>query len=352
MDLKGSLIDTNVRIYPSKKLRDFIKTIAVNRATPYNIAKIAKSEEFTAQNITESVLQPSEYELNNKDIVKINKIKNIVKSDESSNIEETEVEPMKENNVNHNNNQNEKSKNIRDDQNVNIDSDGGKDNKKPDDGNSLNSKESLGSDKSDSSENSEIYRDEQYLVTNDIDWLYKYLKEKRGKGDKNVPFLHVLLEGVDVVMPGNTFIKRNPVLEERCVKLRAQQEAREYRKMTKSVDNVRIRFPEDTISYQMKQLNRQLIAIGQFVLSIFAGFLFGFKGVEWMIGPMEFGFRLLLGVMCALIIALAEIYFLAKKLNEELNVPETVQLGGPTKFAEEPTCHGHKISKFDKEHMD
>lgn len=53
-----------------------------------------------------------------------------------------------------------------------------------------------------------------------------------------------------------------------------------------------------------------------------------------MIGHLDFGFRLLLGVMCALVIALAEIYFLAKKLNEELNVPETVQLGGPPKFAE------------------
>lgn len=54
-----------------------------------------------------------------------------------------------------------------------------------------------------------------------------------------------------------------------------------------------------------------------------------------MVGNLDFGFRLLLGVMCALVIALAEIYFLAKKLNEELCVPETVQLGGPVKFADQ-----------------
>lgn len=55
----------------------------------------------------------------------------------------------------------------------------------------------------------------------------------------------------------------------------------------------------------------------QFIVSIAAGFAFGFIGVELMIGDLDFGFRLLLGILCALIIALAEIYFLAKKLNEE-----------------------------------
>lgn len=41
---------------------------------------------------------------------------------------------------------------------------------------------------------------------------------------------------------------------------------------------------------------------------------------------MEFGLRLLLGIMCALIIALAEIYFLAKKLNEYDNTVDTMNI--------------------------
>lgn len=101
-------------------------------------------------------------------------------------------------------------------------------------------------------------------------------------------------------------------------------------------------------------MNRQLIAIGQFIISIFAGFLFGFRGVEWMVGNLDFGFRLLLGVMCALVIALAEIYFLAKKINEELSVPETVQLGGPPKFVDDTTYDydKKKIKVGGKEHED
>lgn len=67
----------------------------------------------------------------------------------------------------------------------------------------------------------------------------------------------------------------------------------------------------------MKQINRQLIAVAQFIFSVVSGFFFGFIGIELIVGELEFGFRLLLGIMCALVIALAEIYFLAKKLIEE-----------------------------------
>lgn len=73
----------------------------------------------------------------------------------------------------------------------------------------------------------------------------------------------------------------------------------------------------------MKQINRHLIAVAQFVFSVLSGFLFGFLGIELIVGNLDFGFRLLLGIICALVIALAEIYFLAKKLNEEMPVEAT-----------------------------
>lgn len=63
----------------------------------------------------------------------------------------------------------------------------------------------------------------------------------------------------------------------------------------------------------------------QFVVSVAAGFAFGFIGVELIIGEMDFGARLMLGIFCALVIAVAEIYFLAKKLNEDLDFAEQQQ---------------------------
>lgn len=67
----------------------------------------------------------------------------------------------------------------------------------------------------------------------------------------------------------------------------------------------------------MKQINKQLIAVAQFIFSVSAGFAFGFIGVQLIVGNLDFGFRLLLGIICSLVIALAEIYFLAMKLNED-----------------------------------
>lgn len=70
----------------------------------------------------------------------------------------------------------------------------------------------------------------------------------------------------------------------------------------------------------------------QFIFSVLAGFAFGFIGIELLVGNLDFGFRLLLGVIFALIIALAEIYFLAKKLSEDLpsTLPSPVQHVHPT----------------------
>lgn len=325
MDLKGSLINTNLKIYPSKRLLNFLETIAVGDDIPINILKLVKGKDYELKKEQQKDgIVVEKLSLNNKDIENLQRIKNAVNAIENKNQsgEEAKNSPNMESNDKESSN---KKTEVTKANTENV---------------------------SEKNENLEEKSKGPYLITSDIEWLYSHLQSRKIKGDKNIPYLHVLLEGIHVEMPKNKTIKRNPVLEARCVKLRAQQEAREYRKMTKSVDNVRMRFPEDSISYQLKQVNKQLIAIGQFIISIFAGFLFGFRGVEWMVGNLDFGFRLLLGVMCALVIALAEIYFLAKKLNEELNIPETVQLGGPPKFVDNQYENNVSKTAITKEHQD
>lgn len=153
----------------------------------------------------------------------------------------------------------------------------------------------------------------------DLLWLWSRIQEEnKSKTGYEKPYLHELLMGSEIVFPKNDEIPRSEELTKRCQLLRRQQENREYKAMTKNVDSVRKPHPEDTLSYQIKQINKQLIAVAQFIISVLAGFLFGFQGVELMVGSLDFGFRLLLGVICSLIIALAELYFLAKKLNEDL----------------------------------
>ncbi|KAH9631489.1 hypothetical protein HF086_004650 [Spodoptera exigua] len=328
----GSLVDTNLRIYPSKHLLDYLKSVPIDDNVPLNIGRLVKGRNYEVKHKeAKNEEQVIAVHLNSTDIENLNKIKAIMKVDD-------EVKEQEQSNVDE---EPKKDDNVEKDEKSTI----------------SEQTDSKGKVLDKSKLNNENKKEEKlYLLTTDIDWLYTYLqKQRKAKGDKNVPYLHVLLEGSSIETPENQVLPRDPVLEARCVKLRAQQEAREYRKMTKSVDNVRMKFPEDSISYQLKQMNRQLIAIGQFIISIFAGFLFGFRGVEWLVGNLDFGFRLLLGVMCALVIALAEIYFLAKKLNEELNVPETVQLGGPPKFEEKKYSQYYvprSTRAIEKEHQD
>ncbi|EZA50077.1 hypothetical protein DMN91_005796 [Ooceraea biroi] len=164
------------------------------------------------------------------------------------------------------------------------------------------------------------------LTLADLRWLNDFLIKYRKTATKRI-YLHELLVDSDVILPAPRETPRNPELEARIQKLTAQQNAREYQAMTKSIDSVRKFLPEDTIAYQMKQINKQLIAVVQFLFSVLAAFAFGFIGVEYIVGNLDFGFRLLLGIICALIVALAEIYFLALKLNEDIDVtPKSTKL--------------------------
>ncbi|KAL1109959.1 hypothetical protein AAG570_014116, partial [Ranatra chinensis] len=159
--------------------------------------------------------------------------------------------------------------------------------------------------------------------------------------------IHEILSESEIVLPSPVITPRNPELEARLERLRLEYENREYNAMTKNVDSIRMRHPEDTIGYQVREMNKQLIAVAQFVFSVGAGFVFGFHGLELLIGELEFGFRLLLGVICALIIALAEIYFLAKKLAEEFETTppilgKSAQTGSLTKSVSQPQTKEHK----------
>lgn len=158
------------------------------------------------------------------------------------------------------------------------------------------------------------------LSLQDLHWLYSYIQGENVNNTDEKVYLHELMEGSEIILPKNEEIPRSEELDKRCQRLKAEQQNREYQDMTKNVDNLRRKLPEDTIGYQMKMMNKQLIAVFQFIVSVITGFAFGFIGIELLIGSLDFGFRLVLGIVCALTIALAELYFLAKKLNEEMEI--------------------------------
>lgn len=90
------------------------------------------------------------------------------------------------------------------------------------------------------------------LKIEDLSWLNKYLKKYRKSATKMI-YLHELFDDSNVLLPMPKETPRNPELEARIQKLRAQQNAREYQTMTKSIDSMRKFLPEDSIAYQSKQ---------------------------------------------------------------------------------------------------
>lgn len=257
MALKLSIKDPRVKIIPTKKLTSFIKTLSDCNSMPQNVLRIYRNF--------------SQDKSDKKCLVKEFQVDSYTKS---------EIEILKE--INENIEPTDAFFKI-----------------------------------SDFKESDENLRSNYELNLNDLQWLNEILKgNRKTQESSSKKYLHELLAGCSLVLPKNEMQERNPVLESRCQKLREQQDQYLYNKMTKGVDMQRRLMPEDTISYQIKQINKQLIAVAQFIFSVAAGFAFGFIGIELLIGDLDFGFRLLLGIIIALIIAIAEIYFLAKKLNE------------------------------------
>jgi TMEM199 family protein len=150
------------------------------------------------------------------------------------------------------------------------------------------------------------------ISADDLEWVYERTKKQE---------ISISEMGLELELPVPDVAPRNPVLEKRCERLRREQDNREYRAMTKMVDSARYKEPEESIAYQMKQINRHLIGVVQFVFSVAAGFAFGFQGLELLIGDLEMGFRLMCGISIALVIAVAEIYFLLQHIHLAEEVP-------------------------------
>ncbi|KAF5283426.1 hypothetical protein FQA39_LY04802 [Lamprigera yunnana] len=93
--------------------------------------------------------------------------------------------------------------------------------------------------------------EKQCLNSGDVLRLFERL-QKENNNNTNKIYLHELLLGSAIILPKNLEIPRNEELDMRCSLLKVQQENREYKAITKNIDNVRKPHPEDTIAYQSK----------------------------------------------------------------------------------------------------
>lgn len=64
--------------------------------------------------------------------------------------------------------------------------------------------------------------------------------------------IHTLIERCDIILPSPKIQPRNAQLEARIQKLRRMEEERKYKEMTRNVDPIRARQPDDTVAHQCK----------------------------------------------------------------------------------------------------
>jgi predicted RND superfamily exporter protein len=131
-------------------------------------------------------------------------------------------------------------------------------------------------------------------------------------------YLHEILTGCDLFVPAYAEPERNPELNERVERLKAQQANREYDEMTKNVNFNRLYSKKSTDSFipDMKSMQGQLITIANVFLTIGGAFVFGYKVIEYSTGTENFVLQISFGLFCAFIVAVADLYFLFKRLNK------------------------------------
>ena len=144
------------------------------------------------------------------------------------------------------------------------------------------------------------------LTVEDIKWLRR--------AAPNIPSSFLLSSSLH--LPSPVFPERNPELEARCQKLRAEQEDRDYRAITSNVRRDR-GAEEEPIKKQFKEINNFLLLIVQFVVSVVCSFMFGFLGPYYLYGKTDLGGRVLFGIICAFIVGCADMYFVIRQMLEE-----------------------------------
>ncbi|XP_077496841.1 vacuolar ATPase assembly protein VMA12 [Amblyomma americanum] len=126
-------------------------------------------------------------------------------------------------------------------------------------------------------------------------------------------YLHKLLEGSEVCYPSPVTPPRNPELEARVQKLRAQQQNREYNRMTSDVDVCRSgSTPLSSLGAEVRQVKQQTWALVNLLVTVAGTFAFFYKAVEYSLPAPHVALQVLVGLFASIVVAVAELYFLIK----------------------------------------
>lgn len=154
------------------------------------------------------------------------------------------------------------------------------------------------------------------LTTEEVEWCHTKIRECN-KPER----IHELLSESQIVLPKYEPAPRSPELEARVQRLRFEQENREYKNMTRSVDATyqRENLGLGEIGKDMRTVNQHIISGMQYLLSVVGTFFAIFIGVG-MVTP-DYGVRALMATIAAVTVGLAELFFIIREdVKKENNI--------------------------------
>ncbi|XP_065281132.2 transmembrane protein 199 [Dermacentor albipictus] len=126
-------------------------------------------------------------------------------------------------------------------------------------------------------------------------------------------YLHKLLEGSELCLPSPVTPPRNPELEARVQKLKAQQLNRDYDRMTSDVDVCRARSSLFTkVGAEVRQVKQQSWALVNLLVTVAGTFAFFYKAVEYSLPDPHIPLQVLVALIASIVVAVAELYFLIR----------------------------------------
>ncbi|XP_013420755.1 transmembrane protein 199-like [Lingula anatina] len=124
-------------------------------------------------------------------------------------------------------------------------------------------------------------------------------------------YLHQLLEQSTIHLPSPQLPPRDPKLEARIQALKAEQENREYAQMIKDVNSFSKK-DTHTFGKEIKSVNRHMISVLNFVLTVVGSFVFAYKAVEYSLSEPNMAMQLMAGMTFATVVFFADVYFIIK----------------------------------------
>jgi len=163
----------------------------------------------------------------------------------------------------------------------------------------------------DDTEDGQTAKEEQDILSlsvAEVKWCHLRMRE-RGMPER----IHQLLNDSQLLLPSYAPPPRSKALEQRCEKLRTQQQNKEYADMTR---NLRLGpTPGGGVGGEFgqmqRELNQQLVTGVQYLISVVGVFFALFVSLGF--ADQELAFRLLVSIAGALTVGLAELYFIIKQ---------------------------------------